>query len=146
MDRHGVAGPDHIADAQALIRGAPHLGQSGQQVPPVTEVSSCRGPYQGPGRTQGAGEGDAPESSQDGSAIEHGLSLLKRCRELAAILQFQFHAAGTTLVSPEINYLPEGCARPDPAALDRFWQSAVAAQPRLAAASRPRLTPSWPLN
>lgn len=37
-------------------------------------------------------------------------------------------------MSPEINYLPEGCARPDPAALDRFWQSAVAAQPRLAAA------------
>ncbi|MSR08601.1 MAG: ASCH domain-containing protein [Gammaproteobacteria bacterium] len=37
-------------------------------------------------------------------------------------------------MSPEINYLPEGCARPDAATLDRFWQSAVAARPRLAAA------------
>jgi uncharacterized protein YhfF len=37
-------------------------------------------------------------------------------------------------VSPEIAYLPEGVARPEGAALDRFWQSAVAAIPRLAAA------------
>lgn len=38
-------------------------------------------------------------------------------------------------MSPEINYLPEGVVRPEAAALDRFWQSAVAAVPRLAAAA-----------